>query len=256
MEEDNFWQRIKKEVHYLSNSDWSLKEVGEHWDQTIDYDEINEKTYSYFRRFTDGLRLCSFPDQSYILDICSRTGNGTLYFWQNNKARKAVCADLTLKMQEICKKQLSEAGIDFRTQFFDNLPLPLPDNEFEAVLCFETVEHFPRPGVLIKEMARVTKPKGEVVITTPNILWEPIHSLAAIFNIHHSEGPHRFLRRRSMHKFIKEAGMNIEKEEATVFIPAGPKFLIKFGEWVERNFKNTLMPLLGLRRIFICRKQV
>jgi len=249
------FKKIIEEYKYLTQKDWSFQEIGDHWDRTIDYDEINEKTDSYFRRFVDAFKFYQISDKSYILDICSRTGNGTLYFWQKGKVRKAVCADVSPEMQKICTKLLSEAGVDFQTKFFDKLPLPFPDQEFEAVLCFETVEHFPRPDQLIKEIARTTKQNGEVIITTPNVLWEPIHSIAAILKIHHSEGPHRFIHKRKLRQFIEKAGLSILKEETTVFIPAGPKFLIRFGKWFEKKFKNSLMPHLGLRRTFICIKQ-
>lgn len=249
------FKRIFQEYKYLTQKSWSFQEIGDHWDKTIDYDEINKKTDSYFRRFTDVFKICQMPDKSYVLDICSRTGNGTLYLWQKGKIRKAVCADVTSEMQKICTKLLSEAKVDFQTKFFDKLPLPFSDQEFEAILCFETIEHLPRPNQLIKELARVTKRGGEVIITTPNILWEPVHSIAAILNIHHSEGPHRFIPRKKLCRFIKEAGLSIIKEETTILIPAGPKFLIKFGEWFEKKFKNSLMSYLGLRRIFICVKQ-
>lgn len=248
-------KRILAEYKYLIQKNWSFQEIGKFWDKTIDYDEINEKTYSYFRRFTDAFKICGVPDQSYVLDICSRTGNGTLFFWQKGKARKAVCADVSPEMQKICAQLLSRAGIDFQTKLFDNLPLPFPDQEFEAVLSFETIEHFPQPDQLIKEMVRVAKDGAEIIITTPNVFWEPIHSMAAILNIHHSEGPHQFISRKKLHQFIKEAGLTIIKEETTIVIPSGPKFLIKFGEWFEKKFKNSLMPWLGLRRIFICIKQ-
>lgn len=254
MAEEKFWQRIKKEFKYLFRPNWNLKEVGEHWDQTLHYDEINKETYSYFRRFTDAFKICSLKNRSYILDICSRTGNGTLYFWQKNKVSKAVCADVSPRMQKICAQRLSEAGVSFQTKLFQELPLPFSDQQFDNILCFETVEHFPQPEKFIKEISRVVKKGGEVIITTPNIAWEPVHSIAAIFGFHHSEGPHRFISRRKLHKFMERAGLKIIKEETTVLVPAGPKVLIRFGKWFEKKFKHSLMPLLGLRRIFICKK--
>ena len=250
-----FFRKIIQEYKYLTQKNWSFQEVGDHWDKTIDYDEINKKTDSYFRRFVDAFEICRIPQKAYVLDICSRTGNGTLYFWQKGKIRKAVCADVSSEMQKICTKLLSEAGVDFQTKLFNKLPLPFSDQEFEAILCFETIEHFSQPGQLIKEIARVAKDKAEIIITTPNVLWEPIHSISAILNIHHGEGPHRFIHKRKLRRLIKEAGLAIIREETTVFIPAGPKFLIKFGKWFEKKFKNSLMPHLGLRRIFICIKQ-
>ncbi|MBU1255330.1 MAG: methyltransferase domain-containing protein [Patescibacteria group bacterium] len=251
---DNFFQRIKKEYHHITNKQWILKDVGRHWDETTDYDDINEKTYSYFRRFVDGYNLCTIPDKSYLLDICSRTGNGSIYFYQKNKVRKVVCADVTEKMQKICSDNLTNYQIDFETKLFSNFPLSIPDNEFDAIISFETLEHIYPPKTFIQELSRVLKPGGELLLTCPNVLWEPIHWLAAIFNIHHSEGPHRFRTRKNILKMLESASLKMEKEKTTILIPGGPKFLIKFGEWFEKKFEKTLMPYLGLRRIFICRK--
>ncbi len=47
---------------------------------------------------------------------------------------------------------------------------PYKNNTFDMVLCSEVIEHLPHsPVPAIKEMYRVTKPHGHVLITTPNI---------------------------------------------------------------------------------------
>ncbi|PIN79120.1 hypothetical protein COV14_00970 [Candidatus Woesearchaeota archaeon CG10_big_fil_rev_8_21_14_0_10_33_12] len=125
---------------------------------------------------------------------------------------------------------------------------------FDNILCFETLEHLPHPELTVKELARVTKPKGEVLITMPNTLWEFVHWFAAVTGIHHSEGPHLFIPRKKMIVYIKNAGLKIKREETTVLIAFGPKFLVRLGELLERIFKNSLMKYIGLRRIFVCEK--
>ncbi len=232
---------------------WTLEEVGSHWDRTENYDSINKKTYSYFRRFTDGGRLSSIKSGSHILDICCRTGNGAVYFAKQRNVY-GVCMDVSDNMLKIAGDAVKQENIKFTMQKFIDYNLPAKDNEFDAVLCFETIEHIPDVWAFTKELNRVIKPGGEAIITMPNLLWEPIHWLAAVTGIHHSEGPHRFLRRKKAIKMIKDAGFCIKKEETTVLIPFGPKFLTGFGEKLENMFKNSLMPLLGLRRIFICEK--
>ena len=83
------------------------------------------------------------------------------------------------------------------------------------------------------------------------MLWEPIHALAAIFNLHHSEGPHRFIPLKKLIRMVENAGFIIEKTETTVLIPAGPGWLTRLGERIEIHTRNSLMPLLGLRRVII-----
>ena len=249
------WQRTQEEIQHWLRREWSFTDVGAHWDATEDYDDINAETYSYFRRFVDGLRLSDLPDGARVLDICARTGNGTLHFHQHGKVGSAVCADVSAKMADVCRQRLHVGGMDEFTwlQLFD-YPLPLPADEFDAVLCFESVEHFPYPERLVAELGRVTKPGGTLILTTPNLLWEPVHALAAITGLHHSEGPHRFLRYGRLWRMVKQAGFVIEQNETTVLVPGGPDFLVSLGERIEARTRRTLMPLLGLRRVLICRK--
>jgi len=233
---------------------WSLKDVGEHWDRTNDYDDINKETYSYFRRFTDGYRLSGIKDNAYVLDYCARTGNGASYFAGKKKDLRFVCMDVSEKMLKIADENLKSKGIDFKTRLTRTTWFPIKDNTFDNVLCFETVEHLPHPEMTVKELARVTKPKGEVLITMPNTLWEFVHWFAAVTGIHHSEGPHLFIPRRKMVGYIKNAGLKIKKEETTVLIAFGPRFLIKIGQCLEKILKNSLMKYIGLRRVFVCEK--
>ncbi|MDA2932738.1 methyltransferase domain-containing protein [Acidobacteria bacterium AH-259-D05] len=250
------WSRIVEEILHWKRPHWSFADVGEHWDQTDRYDDINKETYSYFRRFLDGLRLSNIPQGAHILDFCARTGYGTLYFYQHRNFDSAVCADVSRRMGDICKRRLKENGFENFTwvQVFDYL-LPFSDGEFDAVLCFETVEHFSHPERLVNELGRVTKAGGTLILTTPNVFWEPIHMLAAITGLHHSEGPHRFIRYQRLVDMVEKAGFEIERAETTVLIPAGPPLLIKLGEWLEEATKNSLMPWIGLRRVLICCKQ-
>ena len=50
-------------------------------------------------------------------------------------------------------------------------PFPYKDGTFDLVLCSEVIEHLPQsPIPAIREMYRVTKTGGHVLITTPNIV--------------------------------------------------------------------------------------
>ena len=47
--------------------------------------------------------------------------------------------------------------------------LPYRDNSFDCVTCLEVIEHVVDPLRLLKELHRVLRPHGQLVITTPNI---------------------------------------------------------------------------------------
>src|SRR3990172_5866737 len=99
------------------------------------------------------------------------------------------------------------------------------------------------------DIGRVTRPGGVLILTTPNLLWEPIHAIAAILGLHHSEGPHRFLRLAPLKRLVEAAGFRIQRLETTVLVPGGPPFLVRFGEWLEKRTPPTPIPLLPLPRL-------
>ncbi len=49
-------------------------------------------------------------------------------------------------------------------------PFPLPDHCADWVISVETIEHLENPRALMREMVRLAKPGGLVVVTTPNQL--------------------------------------------------------------------------------------
>ncbi|MDB6114577.1 MAG: Methyltransferase type 11 [Lacunisphaera sp.] len=51
--------------------------------------------------------------------------------------------------------------------YFDGRVLPFPDASFEAVLCTEVLEHVAAPAEIIREMHRVLKPGGLLLVTIP-----------------------------------------------------------------------------------------
>ena len=158
-------------------------------------------------------------------------------------------------MGQICIRNIRGAGLsNFTWVPILDYQLPFGSGAFTAVLCFETVEHFAEPDQLINELGRVTQSGGTLILTTPNVLWEPIHALAAILGLHHSEGPHRFIRYDRLMQMIETAGFEIEKAQTTILVPGGPRFLIKAGEWLELHAHESILRFLGLRRVIVGRK--
>lgn len=47
---------------------------------------------------------------------------------------------------------------------------PFSDGQFEGVFCIECIEHLENPFHLMRELARILAPGGELIVTTPNVL--------------------------------------------------------------------------------------
>ena len=52
-----------------------------------------------------------------------------------------------------------------------NEAFPFEDGEFNLVTCLEVIEHIKTPDNMLKEITRVLKPGGSLIISTPNINW-------------------------------------------------------------------------------------
>ncbi|MBJ7329691.1 MAG: methyltransferase domain-containing protein [Solirubrobacteraceae bacterium] len=49
----------------------------------------------------------------------------------------------------------------------DLAELPLPDDDIDLVVCTEVLEHVPEPGRALRELARVLRPGGRLLLTVP-----------------------------------------------------------------------------------------
>jgi ubiquinone/menaquinone biosynthesis C-methylase UbiE len=68
----------------------------------------------------------------------------------------------------------------------DIVAIPEPDASFDAILCTEVLEHLPDPVRALGELARLLKPKGELIITAP--FWSLTHQAP----FHFATGFNRF----------------------------------------------------------------
>lgn len=253
---DGIIKRAALEYKYFTSKEWSLKEVSEFWDSVIDYDEINETTYSYYRRFTNSWCLAKdlIKDNMIMLDIQSRSGKGTEFWFQKGAIKKSYLIDFSDFLLDISKERLKDSNCDYELIKILDYNLPFDDDFFDFVVTYETIEHIGNVNIFIKELSRVLKLGGIMILTCPNVLWEPVHWLAAIVNIHHSEGPHNFLRRRKLLQLFKDNNLEVLKENTTVLLPFNNDTIININEKLEKVLPENVARLIGLRRTFVLTK--
>jgi ubiquinone/menaquinone biosynthesis C-methylase UbiE len=91
------------------------------------------------------------------------------------------------------------------------VPLPLPDNDFDLVLCAETLEHVRDVQLLLSEARRVLRPGGRLAVTTPaHSRLTGLDVLARGFERRFPPlSPHlRFFTRRSLANLLSELGFD------------------------------------------------
>jgi ubiquinone/menaquinone biosynthesis C-methylase UbiE len=102
-------------------------------------------------------------------------GRGGFAFWfsktYKNQSTEYEAADFSLSAINMAKKYQKENAIEnINFSVKDIQKIEFPDNYFDKIICFETIEHVPNPKKAVKELHRVLKPNGLMVLTTPNYL--------------------------------------------------------------------------------------
>ena len=87
--------------------------------------------------------------------------------------------------------------------------LSQPDATWDLVVSSECIEHTPSPALALKEMCRVLRPGGALVVTSPNKLWFPAVWLAMRVGCRGFQGNEVWLFPRNAATRLKANGLEI-----------------------------------------------
>lgn len=101
----------------------------------------------------------------YILDVATGTGDLAIAASQL-QPESIIGVDIADQMLEVGRKKIKEQQLDniINLQHGDSEALPFETNSFDAVTCAYGVRNFEHLAAGLKEMSRVLKPGGKVVI--------------------------------------------------------------------------------------------
>jgi len=256
-----FLQRLKNEIGYLKSKSWTLEEMGEFWNNLNEYDDINSTIYPYKKRFSNSKKLFEESNLNNFvpkkcLDLQTRTGNGSIFWSKIFKDLEFYISDFSFNFLEKSKKNLTEKNINFKDFHIKKFPLPFVSNFFEFTLSYETIEHIADYKLFFSELVRVTKKEGIIILTCPNISWEIVHFIAAIFNFNHSEGPHTFLKKKYIDNLILEHNLELLNYNTTIFFPFNNKYSIKIDKLLDIYLPKLIKEKLFLRHSYILKKNI
>jgi len=100
-----------------------------------------------------------------VLDVATGTGEPGLSAAAKVGSGKVTGVDLSEEMAQIARENARSKGLtNFEAKVCDAGILPFDDGIFDAILCRFGVMFFPDPSSNLKEMARVLKPGGRMVL--------------------------------------------------------------------------------------------
>ncbi len=103
-----------------------------------------------------------------VADIACGTGYGCEFLKEHGGAASVVGVDICPDAIHYASKKHSPDGVSFVCA--DGEATGLDAQSIDAIASFETIEHVPRDEKLLLEFARVLKPGGLLICSTPN-LW-------------------------------------------------------------------------------------
>ena len=144
---------------------FTIEDVREFWDSVADkYENSHQKIQStHFQRFQEAMKYLDLKSQSRVLNVWSRTGEAIPYLKEKCPTISLYNLEVSPKFISIAKERFSRENI----QRTDLAKFDFPDNFFDFVLSLETLEHAPEPGLFLKEINRVLKKGGTLVMSLP-----------------------------------------------------------------------------------------
>jgi SAM-dependent methyltransferase len=126
----------------------------------------------------------------------------------------------------------------------DIIKIPVEDSSFDVVLCTEVLEHVPEPILAVKEMARILRSGGRLLLAAPLgsfLHQEPYHFYGGFT-------PHWY------HKFLPQAGFDLVSIESNRgFFSWFGQEALRFSALIDprRSFGLGMLSWIGLTTLWL-----
>ena len=120
----------------------------------------------YRRRLEIGLEMLDREIYPRVLEV--GYGSGVLLKTLASLSKELCGVDFHSNISPV-EEMMRREG--FRAQLCqgDVRKLDFPDNSFDAVFCYSTLEHIPETNQAVSELARILKPDGTAIIGFPTV---------------------------------------------------------------------------------------
>ncbi len=101
---------------------------------------------------------------SNVLEFGCGSGYGSKYL--SNFCKNIEALDVSIGCISENRKNIKEKNLKF--YYYDGVNLDYKDNTFDVIISFQVIEHVKDVELYLKNMIRVLKPSGTLIITTPS----------------------------------------------------------------------------------------
>jgi SAM-dependent methyltransferase len=172
-------------------------------------EDIGQNSWVTADEYQEFIRALRLHANAKVVEIASGSGGPAMHL-----ARKTGChvtgLDANVCGVTTANRAAVRAGLSGRLKFMvadATCPLPFEDNTFDALLCIDSMNHFPNRRHCLKEWCRVLKPGSRAIFTDPVVITGPVtnEQLAARTSI----GLFVFVPRDITEEFIVGAGFKL-----------------------------------------------
>jgi 2-polyprenyl-3-methyl-5-hydroxy-6-metoxy-1,4-benzoquinol methylase len=107
----------------------------------------------------------TYVRDAFVLDAGCGCGYGSYYLAENG-ARKVIGIDISEEALQFAKSHYIKDNVEFERM--DAVKLLFESNSFDVVVSFEVIEHVRDYERYLREIRRVLKPSGVLILSTPN----------------------------------------------------------------------------------------
>jgi len=150
---------------------------------------------------------------------------------------KAFGVDYHEPFLKIARRLADYNGVPVELCFADAHALPFPGGSFDVVVCSEVIEHVTDWEAVVAELARVARPGGTVVISTPNVhgLAQVVKMMLIKLRLLEHRGNESFLPAGRLQRAALRCGLRpVTRRNCILTVPQAPDFLFPFNRLVER----------------------
>lgn len=138
-------------------------EIAQGYNQHV-FDSEYEK-YRFEMITKEILRCLPTKANLYVHDAGCGTGEFTIPFFENRMPNcKIHASDFSIGMVKVCKRRFPKHEQSVQ----DVQDMTFKTDTFDVVTSRQMLEHVPNPQKALKEMFRVLKPGGTIVLSTPS----------------------------------------------------------------------------------------
>jgi 2-polyprenyl-6-hydroxyphenyl methylase/3-demethylubiquinone-9 3-methyltransferase len=171
-----------------------------------------------------------------LLDV--GCGSGQFSQWAAARGARVTSLDIGVRL-------LAEARRRSRSRpvAADACRLPFPSNAFDIVVSSECIEHTTAPKEALREIHRVTRPGGLLVVTVPNQVWHFAITIANTLKLRPFHGYENWLRWHELRDELQQCGTTIERLHGFHLVPPVVTLMQPMLRRIDR-YGRTLGPVM------------